>query len=36
MGEFFIAGVMAAGFVVTFGILLFDEWAAKRRARRDH
>jgi hypothetical protein len=35
MGPFFIAGVMAAGFAVTVGVLLFDEWAAKRRASRN-
>lgn len=34
MGQFFIAVVMAAGFVITFGILLLDEWRAKRRADR--
>jgi hypothetical protein len=34
MGQFFIAVVMASGFAVTFGILLFDEWSAKRRADR--
>jgi hypothetical protein len=34
MGQFFIAVVMASGFVITFGILLFDEWSARRRADR--
>jgi hypothetical protein len=34
MGQFFIAVVMASGFVITFGILVFDEWSAKRRADR--
>jgi hypothetical protein len=35
MGVFLIAGVLGAGFVVTFGILLFDEWTARRRADRN-
>jgi hypothetical protein len=35
MGLFLIAGVMGSGFVVTIGILLYDEWTASRRASRN-
>jgi hypothetical protein len=35
MGLFLIAGVMGSGFIITIGILLYDEWTASRRPSRN-